>query len=302
MELKALRLFVVLADELHFGRAARRAGVTQSVLSLQIQRLEDVVGAELFKRSTRNVRLTEVGAVLRDQAEGALRRCDEALAAARARATGTGRILRMGLTSAVLVSNVMGHIARFRMAHPNIRVTMREMGTLDQEIALANGDLDVGILHPPVANKALQKHRLSTERLLASFNPAFFQPPDQPGWRDLLDHPVVFYQRRRAPTYFADLIGRADAAGAALNVVAEAESFFAAAAMAQAGLGVALLPRCIRDMNAALASRDLPPGDDFTLETAIAFHPDVSTDPAVLACSHSLLGAGQRPNPSAQSG
>ncbi|MEM8811223.1 MAG: LysR family transcriptional regulator [Pseudomonadota bacterium] len=288
MELKALRLFVALADELHFGRAAKRVGVTQSVLSLQIKRLEDLVGAELFQRSTRQVRLTDVGIELRNQADGALRRVDEAIAAARARASGQGRAIRMGLTSAVLVSSIMDSIAAFRLSKPETHIVMREMGTVDQEMAIANGDLDIGILHPPLEHTTLTIRPILQERLVAAFNPHFFEIEKSPMWEALISHPIVFYQRRRAPRFYADLLRSADNAGGAPSIVAEAASFFAAAAMAQAGLGIAFLPQSIAALHNGMTTFDLPEGRELTLETAIAFPASMAQDPTIRALTVAL--------------
>ncbi|MEM7525400.1 MAG: LysR family transcriptional regulator [Pseudomonadota bacterium] len=282
METKALRLFMVLAEELHFSRAARRAGVTQSALSGQIKRLEDRVGGALFQRTTRDVRLTETGAELRRQAEGALRRMDDALAATRAKASGEGRFIRVGLTSAILVSDVMRRIANSRRANPAARLIIREMGTVDQEAALANGDLDIGVLHPPLTHRDLTATKIRSERFVCAFNPDFFTPPPEPSWGDIFQFPLVFYQRRRAPRLYAELLRCADEGGDSALIVAEAESFFAAAAMAQAGLGVAFLPRDVARMtNMPLPTVDLPEGGALTLDAAVVTHPNAANDPAI---------------------
>lgn len=290
MELKALRLFVILADELHFGRAAQRAGVTQSVLSVQIKRLEDVLAVELFKRSTREVRLTEVGVSFREDAEGILRRVDEAAQSARARASGSGRLLRLGLTSAVEVSRVMDRIADFRMENPDVQVTIRELGTVDQEAALAGGDIDLGVLHPPLVQEEIIIQRIHVERLKICFNPLFFSVRKRMSWSEIFALPIVFFPRKRAPRMYDELIVRAGSVDRTALIVAEAGSFFEAAAMAHAGLGIGLLPPQITNLYQGLQTRELPTGSDLVLETAVAVHRSLATDPAVQAFYKALVG------------
>ncbi|WP_299395450.1 LysR family transcriptional regulator [Pelagibius sp.] len=288
MELKAIRLFSVLAEELHFGRAARRAGVTQSVLSVQIRRLEDLLGADLFIRSTREVRLTEVGAVFRDEALGILRRVDQATRAAKAAASGSGRLIRIGITSAVEVSGLMDRIAAFRATRPDIQVLVRELGTVEQEAALGSGEIDIGILHPPLDRPDLIAEVLTEDVFLAVFHPDFFDIGRKATWRKVFAHPLVFYSRRRAPRFYDRLIAFAEHRGLAANIVVEAESFLAAVAMAQAGLGVALLPQQLIPLQRGLTVLPLPGNCPLSLVTAAAIHESRAKDVAVTACLESL--------------
>ncbi len=288
MELKAIRLFVVLADELHFGKAAKRAGVTQSVLSVQIKRLEDLLGAALFKRSTREVRLTDVGTTFRREADGILKRVDQAVRAAKAAAAGSGRLIRIGITSAVEVSTLMDRIAGFRSRHPDIQVLIRELGTIDQEAALAGGDIDIGLLHPPLDQVDLLTETLSIEPFFAVFHPGFFDLGSTVTWAGLLERALIFYPRRRAPRLFDGLIGFADRMGVTANIVTEAESFLAAAAMAQAGLGIALLPGQITPLQRDLKVLALPDDSPLSLTTACAVHKANADDEVINTCLRHL--------------
>lgn len=278
MELKAIRLFVTLADELHFGKAAKRAGVTQSVLSVQIKRLEDLLGGPLFVRTTRDVRMTEMGLVFREEADGILRRVDQAIRAAKAAAQGHGRLLRIGITAAVEVSDIMERIASFRAETPQVQVLIRELGTVDQEAALVSGEIDLGILHPPVDQSDLRLTAIASDPFYAVFHPKFHRLEPAFTWEDLLLQPLVFYQRRRAPRLFDRLIDISQAHQRTANIAAEAESFFAAVAMAQAGLGIALLPKPLLRLQQDLIARPLPSGASLTLETACAVHSSTEHD------------------------
>lgn len=289
MELKAIRLFVTLADELHFGKAAKRAGVTQSVLSVQIKRLEDLLGASLFARTTREVRLTKVGVTFREEAEGVLRRVDQAIRAAKATARGQGRVLRIAITAAVEVSDVMDRIASFRVAYPGVQVFIRELGTIEQEAALVTGDVDIGILHPPVDQADLKLTKFASDPFFAVYHPDFHELPKAFTWDDMFARPLVFYPRRRAPRLYDQLIGIAQPTHVTANIVAEAESFFAAVAMAQAGLGVALLPRPLLQLQHNLVVKPLPRDTSLVLETACAVHASTEHDDLIRTATEHLI-------------
>ncbi|MEL6318696.1 MAG: LysR substrate-binding domain-containing protein, partial [Pseudomonadota bacterium] len=237
MDLKRFRLFVALAEELHFGRAARRSGVTQSVLSTQIRRLEDEVGAALFARSTRAVRLTPVGREFLAEARDVLERVAQAARVARSLAAGKRRALRVGLTTVAMMGSAPARLAAFRAAHPDVDLHLREIGTVDQEAALAARELDVGFLHPPVDHPELAVRPLAPSGFVAlrraGQGDAAAEGPVE--WRAVLREPLVFYGRARAPRLHDRLIASAQALGVSPRIVCEARSFLAAAASAAAG-------------------------------------------------------------------
>lgn len=290
MDLRGIELFAILADELHFNRAAQRAAISQSALSVKIKRLEDEIGTPLFRRSTREVRLTQAGSVFLAEAHGILRRVDEARRAAQAAASGSGQTLRIGLTWAVELSEMMGRIAGFRKARPDIPVLIRELGTVEQEAALGAGDIDIGILHPPVDRSDLNTIDLASDPFVVACHPDFFEVGPEITSRDLFERPLVFYPRRRAPRLYDTLIRYADSLGCHANIVSEAESFLSAVAMAQAGIGIALLPRPITPFLRDMQSSPLPDDCPLRLETAAAVWSGNSKASAIDACLEHLTG------------
>ncbi len=282
MEFKNIRLFAVLAEEMHFGRAAHRAGVTQSVMSAQIKRLEDELGVALFNRTTREVSLTSAGAVFRTEAVGILRRAEQAKRAAVAIASGGGRLVRIGVTSAVIVSDVMRRISDFHKTRPEIQIAIRELGTIEQEAALGDGEIDIGILHPPLDRSNLISQTIETEPFFALMDRTMFDLPQEPAWRDVFALPIVFYVRRRAPRLYDGFVGFAQRQGLSANIVAEAETFLAAIAMAKAGLGIALLPSSFTDLQRGLDVVPLRSDCPLSLTTACAIHARNQDDAALL--------------------
>ncbi|AOZ00949.1 LysR family transcriptional regulator [Cupriavidus sp. USMAHM13] len=151
LEVRHYRYFVALAEALHFGRAAERLGISQPALSQQLRWIEQRVGAPLLARGGRRLALTEVGAVLLREAQDVLRRLQLAeLATARASRGETGSIAIGYVASAALSGLLPRLIHRFRQDHPDVQFSLREMEMPLQLTRLADGELDLGFVRPPL--------------------------------------------------------------------------------------------------------------------------------------------------------
>ncbi|WP_273845524.1 LysR substrate-binding domain-containing protein [Rubrobacter calidifluminis] len=149
MELRHLRYFVAVAEELHFGRAAKRLHIVQPTLSAQIQRLEKEVGARLLYRTKRTVRLTEAGLAFLEEAYLALEHSEKALQAARRVASGEAGLLAIGLVGSATYSVVTEVLSLYGKRFPGVHLAPREINTLDQISALQEGSIQIGFLRPP---------------------------------------------------------------------------------------------------------------------------------------------------------
>ncbi len=149
MELRHLRYFVALAEELSFTRAAERVHVTQSTLSHQIKQLEDELGQKLFERTGKRVVMTEVGETLLVNATKALREIDDGIRAVR----GTGAVLSgsliIGATHTFNLNLIPACLAVFMARHPTVIVTVRELAGAQVETELQAGSIDIGIAYRP---------------------------------------------------------------------------------------------------------------------------------------------------------
>lgn len=147
MELRHLRYFVAVAEELHFSRAAERLHIGQPPLSQQIQALESELGVLLFERSKRRVALTEAGKRFLTSARQILAETEYAAEQARRAARGEVGELRIGFTSSLPFTSVLpGVIHDYRQHYPQVTLTLREMFTTDQFGALLAGRLDIGFV------------------------------------------------------------------------------------------------------------------------------------------------------------
>ncbi|WP_293764840.1 LysR family transcriptional regulator [uncultured Aquitalea sp.] len=147
MELRHLRYFVAVAEELHFTRAAERLHIAQPPLSQQIQALEAELGVRLFERHRRKVLLTEAGKQFLIRARRILADTEEAAEQARRAARGEVGELRIGFTSSLPLTPVLpGTLHRYRQHYPAVRLILREMFTTDQFLALQQEEIDVGFV------------------------------------------------------------------------------------------------------------------------------------------------------------
>src|SRR5688572_8531295 len=145
VELRHLRYFVAVAEELHFGRAAQRVGIAQPALSQQIRRLEEEVGVELFHRTRRKVELSAAGRAMEGRARQALAAADAAIDAARRAARGEAGHLTVGFIETAATTIVPLAVRRLRAEHPDVGLTLRELGVAAQIDGLRAGALDVGV-------------------------------------------------------------------------------------------------------------------------------------------------------------
>src|SRR5688572_8235464 len=132
MELRRLRYFVALAEELHFGRAARRLHVVQPALSQQIRALEEEIGATLVDRTTRSVTLTAAGTVLLGQARRVLADVEQAVLSTQRAARGATGRLAVGFVSPAALRALPATLSAFRAENPGVQIAVYELGTAEQ--------------------------------------------------------------------------------------------------------------------------------------------------------------------------
>ncbi|MEV0666647.1 LysR substrate-binding domain-containing protein [Actinomadura luteofluorescens] len=166
--LTQLANFVAVAEELHFGRAARRLRMTQPPLSRQIQLLENELKVRLFDRTNRSVRLTPAGRAFLVEARRLLQQADHAAMSVRQVSAGEAGTITLGFTAASAHATLGRVLEAARAALPDVEIVLREMVTRDQVRALAEGGLDLGLVRPPVSDPDLEERPADREPLLAA--------------------------------------------------------------------------------------------------------------------------------------
>lgn len=167
MELRHLRYFVAVAEELHFRRAAERLHIAQPPLSLQIAQLEDEVGARLLERNPgKKVRLTPAGAVFLEEARFLLTRLECAIERVRRARDGEIGSFTVGLTSSMAYGVVPLILRNFRRERPDITLRLSELTTAQQEKALLSRSLDLGFCYPPLEHSGFNTASVHEESLV----------------------------------------------------------------------------------------------------------------------------------------
>jgi DNA-binding transcriptional LysR family regulator len=250
MELKHLRAFVALAEDLHFGHAALRLGIAQPQLSLQIQSLEATLGIALFERSRRHVALTDAGRLFLPEARATLAQVERARQTAFRAARGELGRLDIGFTGSAPFNTAMPQIiSRFRKRWPDLKMTLREMSTSDQLDSLVAGTLDIGFVRPGEPGEAdgVTLQTVLEEPLFAVL------PADHPladraslSIAALAGQPFILHPRQIGTGLYDKVMALCAGAGFRPLVALEAHQMSTIVGLAAAGLGVSVVPEAMR--------------------------------------------------------
>jgi len=246
-DLSQLRCFVTVAEELHFGRAAARLNMTQPPLSRQIQVLEHIVDATLLERSSRSVRLTPAGRSFLPEAKRILKLAESASQVARRIAQGKTGSLKIGFTAAAAYGFLPDLVAACRARLPDVDLSLKEMVSGDQMEALTSGQIDAGLLRPPIARPELAIKRVVAEPLVAAL------PKSHPlakaanvSIKDFDDQPFIMYSPYES-RYFHDLlVAQFSRANVLPRYEQHLSQIHSVLSMVRAGLGSAIVPEAAK--------------------------------------------------------
>jgi DNA-binding transcriptional LysR family regulator len=243
MELRHVRSFLAVSEELHFGRAAARLHLAQPTLSEHLRALERSVGAELVARGPRGVGLTEAGRAFEPAARRALAELDTARTAAREIASGAAGTVRVGFNYPAGARVLPATLRLVRERHPGVRLDMRELRSGPQLDALADGRLDVAFVFGPPdgfdAPDGLVARRVLRTRLAAVVAPHHpLAGRASVTFAELAQHPCVLFDRDRSPASHDVLTTAAERAGHRLTVLDEVDDSTATAVVVQSGVAV----------------------------------------------------------------
>jgi DNA-binding transcriptional LysR family regulator len=239
MEFRHLRYLVAVAEELHFGRAAIRLNISQPPLSQQIRQLEEELGVQLFERTKREVRLTDAGRRLVNEAHQVLGRIDHFSKVAAQAGEGEIGHLSVGVTGGV--NPILVETLRLLgKKYPGVRIELQYMSTGVQIEALREGRIEIGFLNLPVQQQELIVERTTTEPLWLAL------PKGHPLTRlrrvplsALADQRIILFPRRVTPGLHDAITGMCRNAGFSLNVVHEVDSIVGGLTLVSADLGIA---------------------------------------------------------------
>ena len=265
IELRSWRQFLTLAQTLHFGRAAQQLHMTQPPLTLAIQQLERRLGAPLFERTRRSVALTPVGMALVEPVRQLLQQAAALPSRARDALRGEAGRVRMGFISTVGFGPLPMWLRAFRDAHPGIVIELIEATSDVQLKAFEQGAIDLGfMLHAPglapVTPVHLERLSLGVEPLvLALPGPSAGSPALRLRAKDVLAQPLVIFPRSATPSLYDSVISFYHRQGVTPTIAQEATQMQTIVNLVSAGLGIALVPKAVTQLQrSGVVYRPLP--------------------------------------------
>lgn len=258
MELRHLRYFVTVAEELHFGRAAARLNISQPPLSQQIRQLEDELGFPLFYRDKHRVELTEAGKVYLEETRLMLAHVEQARAAAEKAHQGAQGRLVIGFLGSTTY-NIVPMLQQFRFRYPKVDLTLHQMKTDRQLQALHDRSIHLGVVRNPIQTPVLTSDIYMKESFVAIFPKQHsLAVKERLCMQDLANEKFVLSSGYNGTTYHEAVISLCDQAGFSPQIALEVPEIHTIVAFVSEGMGVALVPASFKhQQNNAIVYREL---------------------------------------------
>lgn len=259
MELRHLRYFIAVAEHLHFSHAAETLHIAQPPLSQQIQSLENELGVPLLIRTRRSVQLTPAGKAFLAEAKKVIAQAEHAIAVAHQAHSGILGQLDIGFVGTAIAEVLPTILKAFHEQYPSVKTTLQNLVTTEQMQALREGQIQVGILHPPLLDASLQleiirrepmvvvlpiNHTLALQKLIAL--------------AQLREETFVMYPRAWNPGLFDQVTSLCQKAGFSMHLGQEASGWESILSLIAANFGISIVPASSQLLrNAGVAYRPL---------------------------------------------
>ena len=291
-ELAQLRCFTTVATELNFRRAAERLNMTQPPLSRQIQLLEHHLGVALFTRSTRSVALTAAGRAFFVEAQNLLERAQQAAAAAKRFAEGDIGSVTISFVGSAVYEFLPRVIAEARLKQPHVKISLEEMNTYQQHEAMRARRIDLGVVRSPLLQPGFATECLVREPfVLAVPSNHRLATADSVAVSDLDGEPFLMYSHAAYPPFNELLTGMFRSARVAPQYVQWLGSSLTILALVNAGMGLALVPRCAASVVfKGVTFRDIDLGEGVQSELHLIWRSD-NDNPAFTMLLDAIRGA-----------
>lgn len=250
VELRHLRYFRAVAEELHFGRAAERLGMTQPPLSQQIRQLEERLEVRLFERTSRSVSLTAAGSELLERSGAVFSALGDAVEGARRAAAGEIGTVTISFATSVMLNALPSIVREFRESAPDVRLELRELSTAEQVEGLRAGRLDVGFVREVDPDPELELETVLREPLLVGVARAHPSAVREGPYAlaTFAEEPFVLFPREVAPGLHQRIVRLCERAGFRPRVVQESLEISTTVSLVAAGVGVTVVPASIRKL------------------------------------------------------
>lgn len=243
IEIKHLRHFVALAEELHFGRAAKRCNISQPPFSVSIQQLEQALGFPVVERNSQGVRLTAAGAGFYGEATKALAQVRQAVDVAARIHDGMQGMLKVGFMASMLPRHLDQAVLTFERQCPNVELQLIELSSAEQVVALQRNQIQYGFVHTSALPESIQSQELLRERFVLCL------PEDHPKadavsarLAEFQDESFVIFARAFSPTYYDQVVSMCVEAGFHPQMRHEARHWLTVMVCVAKGIGISLVP------------------------------------------------------------
>lgn len=261
MELRQLRYFVAVAEEMHFRRAAERLRLAQPSLSQQIQQLEEELGAQLFERRTRSIALTAAGSRLLLRARIILGNVDDAAREVQQVAQGLTGTLSIAFVSAALVGVLPRILRAFTARVPKVEIRLDEVDPEEQLLHIIRETTDVGFLHGVIHNPHLESMPVQRETLIVAL-PQELAPRGAVDLRRFAEHTLIVPAAFSGYGYYTHVHRAYEVAGVQPQRMMHTKLLITGLHLVASGLGISLVPACFRTVRVhgvAYRALNVPP-------------------------------------------
>jgi DNA-binding transcriptional LysR family regulator len=279
MELRHLKYFVAVAEELHFGRAAQRLHIAQPPLSQQIMNLEEELGLKLFDRKKRGIQMTDAGVYFLKEAQQVLAHVEQAAATARRVYRGESGRLVVGFVGSVVYTFLPAGLRSFRVQFPDVELVLHELNTAEQIKALHAKRIDVGFLYLGSPDRALASKLIVQAPLMVVL------PKKHPlagrasiHFKELAQEPFIANTRSTEPIVRDAFISMCHTAGFSPKITQEAGQVQTVLGLVASGLGVCLLPDFIKNIKRPDVVYVPLAGSPLTVRLAVMWRNDTSSN------------------------
>ncbi|GJI95961.1 isoleucine biosynthesis transcriptional activator [Duganella caerulea] len=251
LELRQLRYFVTVAEELHFGKAALRLHMTQPPLSQTIQALEELLGAALFERNRRGVALTPAGLALLPEARRMLAQSLELPQLVQRAAAGEVGRLTLAFVSSADYSVLPPFLRAYRAAYPQVQITLQEATSDLQLDDLLHNRIDAGLLIPPLPDKAkleLDYLPVLSEPLVLALPAGLLKKQGRLALASLPKLPLIVFPRAISPALYDAILSVFREAGITPEIGQQAIQMQTIVSLVSAGMGMALVPQSVSNL------------------------------------------------------
>ena len=268
MELRHLKYFLAVAEELNFTKASEKLFISQPPLSRQIKELENELGATLFERNNKKVTLTEAGKYFKDEIMNQLQNLESIALKTRKISENVNGEYRIGYISSTFSSKISKLVQFLTEKYPFLKIKLYEVTTVKQVLALEQNKLDLGIVRAPLLSTKLVSRLWFKDSYSLVYNNHLNE--DIKSLVDVKDHIFVFFNKDYAPVYYSSLIEICSQYGFLPNIVHESNNINSMIQLVKNGLGVSIVPSGLKSSHPYPEISFLDLNDKFSTDVLLA--------------------------------